>query len=141
MNEFIALVALKNRTLNLQIIKSFSVLILNINNPTTLYYIFSNNFINQIISNDYESNDEEFMSYYINFMKSLSLKIDQTTIQFFFRKQTNSFPLLYSALKFYNHHDSMIKNVVRNIVLTILKGKIIFLNKFSKLSACCGLLQ
>jgi hypothetical protein len=123
MNEFIYLASLNNRNINLQIIKSFSVLILNTSNTTTLYYIFSNNFINQIISNDYEKYDDDFISYYVNFIKSLSLKIDQMTIQFFFHKQFNSFPLLQSALKMYNHSDAMIKNVVRNIVLTVLKSK------------------
>jgi protein CLEC16A len=124
MNEFITLSQANNKAISLQIIKSFSVLILNTSNTTTLYYIFSNNFINQIISNDYEKQDEDFLSYYINFLKSLSLKIDETTIQFFFSRQTNTFPLLQSALKMYNHSDPMIKNVVRNIVLTILKSKL-----------------
>lgn len=123
MNEFIFLSNMNNRNINLQIIKSFAVLILNTTNTTTLYYIFSNNFINQIIDNDYERYDEDFLSYYVNFIKSLSLKIDTTTIQFFFHRQLNSFPLLHSALKLYNYHDPMIKNVVRNIVLTILKSK------------------
>jgi len=123
MNEFISLSNMNNRSMNLQIIKSFSVLILNMTNTTTLYYIFSNNFINQIISHDYEKYDDEFVSYYVNFIKSLSLKIDTTTVQFFFHKQANSFPLLQSALKMYNHTDPMIKNVVRNIILTIMKSK------------------
>jgi protein CLEC16A len=124
MNEFIYLSNLQNRNINLQIIKSFSVLILNLTNTTTLYFIFSNNFINQIITNDYEKYDDDFLSYYVNFLKSLSLKIDRTTIQFFFHKQINSFPLLQSSLKIYNHNDPMIKNVVRNIVLTVLKSNI-----------------
>jgi protein CLEC16A len=125
MNEFIALSNMNNRNINLQIIKSFSVLILNTSNTTTLYFIFSNNFINQIISNDYEKYDDDFLSYYVNFIKSLALKIDQTTVQFFFHKQQNSFPLLQSALKMYNHTDPMIRNVVRNIILTVLRGKIL----------------
>src|SRR4051812_49197999 len=122
MNEFIYLANLNNRNINLQIIKSFSVLILNISNTTTKYFIFSNNFINHIISNDYERYDDEFLSYYVNFIKSLSLTIDTTTIQFFFHKQINSFPLIQSAMKMYNHNDPMIKNVVRNIILTVVKS-------------------
>jgi protein CLEC16A len=133
MHEFILLSNLNNRNISLQIIKSFSVLILNCSNTTTLYYVFSNNFLNQIISNDYEKYDEDFLSYYVNFIKSLSLKIDQTTIQFFFHKQINSFPLVQSALKLYNHNDPMIKNVVRNIILTILKSKYNILSLCSKI--------
>ncbi len=127
MNEFIYLANLNHRSINLQIIKSFSVLILNLSNTTTLYYIFSNNFINQIISNDYEKYDDDFLSYYVNFIKSLSLKIDTTTIQFFYHKQLNSFPLVQSAMKLYNHTDPMIKNVVRNIILTVLKSNLSFI--------------
>jgi len=122
MNEFIYLANKKNMQISLQIIKSFSVLILNTTNTTTLYYVFSNNFINQILTNEYEKYDEDFLSYYVNFIKSLSLKIDNTTIQFFFQKQFFSFPLLESSLKLYNHSDPMIKNTVRNILLTILKS-------------------
>lgn len=131
MNEFLLLNNMNHKQINLQIIKSFAVLILNTTNLSTLYYLFSNNFINQIVSNDYVKYDDDFLSYYINFLKSLVQKLDETTIQFFFNKQFNSFPLLQSALKFYNHHDPMVKNTVRNILLTILKSKnffIIFLN-------------
>ena len=127
MNEFLHLCNMNDKQINLQIIKSFAVLILNTTNMTTLYYLFSNNFINQIISNDYEKYDEDFLSYYINFLKSLVQKMDQTTVQFFFHKQYNSFPLLQSALKYYNHHDPMVKNTVRNIVLTVLKSNFFYL--------------
>ena len=121
MNEFIYLTTLGRRAISIQIIQSFSLLILNVTTPTTLYFIFSNNFINQIISQDYSKYDDEFIAYFINFIKSLSLKIDTTTIQFFFHEQYNSFPLIQSSMRFYNHTDSMIKTTVRNILLTFMK--------------------
>lgn len=123
MNEFIYLANLDNRSINLQIIKSFSMLILNVSNPQMLYYIFSNNFINQILSNDYEKYDDEFISHYVNFLKSLSSKLDTTTIQFFFHKQYNSFPLCSATLKLYNYPETMVKNTVRNILLSLFKLK------------------
>ena len=118
MNEFI--IASKNKDIEilLQIIKSMSALILSISNKASIYYIFSNNFINNIITNDdIQESSEDFLSFYVNFLKSLSLKIDATTLQLFFQKEKNSFPLLENALKLYNNEDSMIKNVVRNIFL------------------------
>lgn len=124
MNEFLNLSKALNLKINLQIIKSFSLLVTNLSNKETLYYIFSNNFINDIISiiyNDNNNNDPDFLSYYINFIKTLSLKIDDVTINFFFHKQKNQFPILDTALKLYNYPDSMINNVVRNIFLTIIK--------------------
>jgi hypothetical protein len=122
MNEFIYLAnKSNNKEINLQIIKSFAALILTLKNNITIYYLFSGNFINQIISNHFEQYDEDFLSYYVNFLKSLSMKIDLTTIRLFFHEETNSFPLLETSLKLYNHPDPMIKNVIRNIFLTFAK--------------------
>ena len=118
MKEFIVASKSRNMDILLQIIKSMSALILTISNKASLFYIFSNNFINNIITNDdIQESNEDFLSFYVNFLKSLSLKIDTTTIQLFFQKEKNSFPLLENALKLYNNDDSMIKNVVRNIFL------------------------
>ena len=118
MNEFIVASKIKNMDIFLQIIKSMSNLILTIKNKASLFYIFSNNFINKIItSDDIQESSEDFLSFYVNFLKSLSLQIDTTTLQLFFQKEKNSFPLLENALKLYNHEDSMIKNVVKNIFL------------------------
>ncbi len=123
MNELIYLNSLGSRVISIQIIQSLSIMILNITNPMTIYFMFSNNFINQIISLDYSNYDDEFIAYYVNFMKSLSLKIDSNTIQFFFHEQHNSFSLIESSMKLYNHPDSMIRTTVRNIFLTFLKLK------------------
>ena len=101
-----------------------SVLIININNKIILYYILSNNFINKIIksiNSEIINSNEDFLSHYVNFLKSISLKIDLTTLQFFFMSQTGSFPLLESALSLYNHPDKMIQSVVKNILLILLK--------------------
>ena len=108
----------------MQIVKTLSVLIINISNKVTLYYLLSNNFINKIIgtiNDDFIKYDEDFLSYYVNFLKSISLKIDLTTLQFFFMSQTNNFPLLEVALSLYNHEDKMIQSVVKNILLIMLK--------------------
>lgn len=121
MNEFIYLSSLDNRNLSLQIIKVFSILILSISNSQTLYYLFSNNFINQIMCNDFEKYDEEFVSHYVNFLKSLMSRLDSITIQFFFHKSFNSFSICSSCLKLYNYPDPMIKNTVRNIILGLFK--------------------
>ena len=95
MKEFI--IASKSKTIEilLQIIKSMSSLILTITNKASLFYIFSNNFINDIITNDkIIESSEDFLSFYINFLKSLSMKIDVTTIKLFFQPEKNIFPLL-----------------------------------------------
>ena len=118
MQEFIRASKSKTMDILLQIIKSLSSLILTITDKAFLFYLFSNNFINNIITNDkIIESSEDFLSFYINFLKSLSLKIDVTTIKLFFHPEKNSFPLLENALKLYNYEDSMIRNVVKNIFL------------------------
>ena len=121
MKEFIVASKSKNMDIFLQIIKSMSDLILTIKNKASIFYFFSNNFINNIITSDIVTeSSEDFLSFYVNFLKSLSLQIDTTTLQLFFHQEKNSFPLLENALKLYNHEDSMIKNVVKNIFLKFL---------------------
>ena len=124
MKEFIKASKTKYFDILLQIIKSLSALILTISNQASLYYIFSNNFINNIITNDdifMQESNEDVLTFYVNFLKSLTMKIDSTTIQLFFQKEQGSFPLLENAIKLYNNDDPMVKNVVRNIFLKFVK--------------------
>ena len=62
----------------------------------------------------------------------MALQINNDTIKFFFNQvrlllllQTyqrfNSFPLYATAIKFYNHPDSMVRNAIRIIALTVIK--------------------
>jgi hypothetical protein len=107
--------------INLEIITTFSFLMINIKSKTYLYYFFSKNLLNKIINKDYSNYDEEFLSYYVNFLKSLSLRLDEVSVQLFYIEKTNNFPIIENILKLYNHRDSMVRNVVRNIILNILK--------------------
>jgi len=109
--------------INLEIINTFSFLMINIKTIHYLYYFFSKNLLNKIISKDFSKYDEEFLSYYVNFLKSLSLRLDDVSVQLFYDEKTNNFPIIENVVKLYNHRDSMIRNVVRNVVLNILKIK------------------
>ena len=123
LSEFAILSSYDNYNINLEIINTFSFLMININTKSYLYYLFSGNTLNKIINKDPSQYDDEYLSYYINFLKSLSLRLDETTINLFYLEKLNSFPLIENALEFYNHEDSMVRSVVRNIVLNILKIK------------------
>ena len=123
MSKFLQLSSYDSYLIDLQLIKSLSFLLINIKNKPSLYYLCSNNLLNKIISKDYSKYDDEFLSYYVNFLKSLSLLLDETSIQLFYIEKNNSFPLVENILKFYNHKDSMIRNVVRNTVMNILNVK------------------
>ena len=52
------------------------------------------NIIDKIISLREDNQKEEFLTYQINFMKSLTLKIDEKNLFYFFDKDINQFPIL-----------------------------------------------
>ena len=120
-HDLIVLMSRKNKEVNIQIIKFFSVLMTNLSDKHIFYFLFNCDFINQHIYDDNEPIEGDYLYYYISFIKSLILKINSKTIGFFYHAQTYTFPLLGNCLKFYNHPDSMISNTARNIFLVILK--------------------
>ena len=107
-----------------------------------LDYLLSNNHINNIIIHKFDFTDEEIMAYYISFLKTLSLKLNNHSIHFFFNevinlnlfffnnlnkkiyfKRTNEFPLYVEAIKFFDHPEAMVRIAVRTITLNIYRGK------------------
>ena len=110
----------KIKDINLQLIKTFSKLINNITDEMLFYYLMSNNFINNIISNNYFKYDNNYLEFYINFLKILSSKLNKTNLQFLFLEEINSFPLLEKSIKFYNHPDIKIKNTIKTIFLKVI---------------------
>jgi len=121
--DIVTLMSKKNKDINIQIIKFFSVLFTNLSDKHINYFIFNCDFINQQINALNESINPDYLYYYISFVKSLILKINTRTIEYFYHGRSYSFPLLGNCLKFYNHPDSMISNTARNIFLVILKIK------------------
>ena len=122
-HDLIIIMSKKNKEINIQIIKFFSVLMTNLSEKHILYFLFNCDFINQHVYEENDSIEGDYLYYYISFVKSLILKISTKTIGFFYHAQTYSFPLLGNCLKFYNHPDSMISNTARNIFLYVLKMK------------------
>ena len=79
------------------------------------------NIIDKIISINELNQKDEFLTYQINFMKSLTLKINEQNLFYFFDKDINLFPILTKSFSLYNNTDPMIRNVVKNILLSIIK--------------------
>lgn len=61
------------------------------------------------------------MAYYISFLKTLSFKLNDHTIHFFFNEHTNDFPLYTEAIKFFNHNEKMVRIAVRTLTLNVFK--------------------
>eukprot|EP01119_Soliformovum_irregulare_P014909 TRINITY_DN4131_c0_g1_i1.p1 TRINITY_DN4131_c0_g1~~TRINITY_DN4131_c0_g1_i1.p1 ORF type:complete len:976 (-),score=250.71 TRINITY_DN4131_c0_g1_i1:40-2967(-) len=110
-----------SRDVKIQLIQTLSILVENIRNEGSLYYILSNNHINELITHKFDFSDDEITAYYISLLKTLSLKLNKFTIQFFFNSMENDFPLYTEAIKFFNHRESMIRIAVRTLTLNVYK--------------------
>ena len=98
--------------------------IIKLQDKKILFYFFSNDYMNQLILNislSIEERDIDFLSYYINFLKTIANKLDKSTLSLFFHKENNNFPLLDEASVFFKFQDVMIKNTARNIFLSLIK--------------------
>uniref|UniRef100_I3KF95 C-type lectin domain containing 16A n=1 Tax=Oreochromis niloticus TaxID=8128 RepID=I3KF95_ORENI len=85
------------------------------------YYIFSTFVFFSLPFFFFDFSDEEIMAYYISFLKTLSLKLNNHTVHFFYNEHTNDFALYTEAIKFFNHPESMVRIAVRTITLNVYK--------------------
>lgn len=122
--------------LTLQLLQTLSIMLQNIQLETSLFYLFSNNHVNELIECDFDFDDEEVMAYYISLLKTISLKLNPATVQFFFdygdgvrggnKKSSDapgaklaSFPLFTRAVGFVEHPESMVRAAARTVVLNV----------------------
>ena len=122
--KIILLTKYNDKNINIIIIKNLGLLIPSLQNKKILFYFFSHDYMNQIILNlslSIEEQDNDYLSYYINFLKTIANKLDTSTLSLFFHRENNNFPLLDEASGFFNCQDVMIKNTSRNIFLSIIK--------------------
>jgi hypothetical protein len=109
----------------IQLIQTLSMMIENMRTPSSLYFMLSNNRINDLISHhefDF-ARDEDLLAHYVSFLKTLALKLDPNTVQFFFNAREQCFPLLTEAAAYHAHRETMVQTAVRNLVLQVLSVK------------------
>ncbi len=110
----------KIKDISYAILKTICFLTLNIENENLIKEIYSSKIINNVISIKFK-NEDELNEFLINFMKSLTLKLNKDNISYFYNYEINDFPILTTALSYYNSKNGMIRNVVRNIILQIIR--------------------
>jgi len=68
-------------------------------------------------------NTDELIAYYVSLLKTLSLRLNHRTLQFFFQPQTQppTFPLLTEALPYHSHDEQMVFNASRTLTLHVLQ--------------------
>lgn len=90
-----------------QVLQTLSIIIQNVRSETGIFFLFSNNHINNIVEVRFDFEDEEVLGYYISFLKTISLKLNKRTVQFFFdlKAGMTTFPLYSEACKFAHHKE------------------------------------
>ncbi|CAM6039399.1 unnamed protein product [Sphagnum compactum] len=105
-----------------QLLQTLSIMIQNITSKHARYYLFSNEHINQLITYPFDFQHEELLAYYIIFLRTISMKLDQNTVSFFIKTNHDevvSFPLYSEAIKFFHHEEGMVRIAVRTITLSV----------------------
>lgn len=104
-----------------QVLQTLSIMIQNLRSETSVFYLFSNNHINDIVQLSFDFEDEEVLGYYISFLKTISLKLNASTVQFFFQDngEVSAFPLYTEAIRFINHREGMVRTAVRTLTLNV----------------------
>lgn len=103
------------------VIDCFSMLIVNLSQESSIHYILSSQAVNNLLQVRFMALDLELAEYYINFVKSISTKLNDGTVHIFLNEKIAGFPLLWQTIRFYNHPETLIRNTCRNIILAIFK--------------------
>jgi len=63
---------------HVQVLQTLSIIIQNVRSETAVFFLFSNNHVNNIVDLDFDFDDEEVLGYYISFLKTISLKLNRS---------------------------------------------------------------
>ena len=121
-----------------QVLQTISMLITNVSDTKSLYYLLSNNYINEVVASMVPLQQftdkalDEILPVYVSFLKNLALQLtkSQELFQFFCDQNGTtsslpSFPLFYAAVEVISsplnvaRTDSFISTTVLNVILNI----------------------
>ncbi|XP_038983749.1 protein TRANSPARENT TESTA 9-like isoform X2 [Phoenix dactylifera] len=123
MGEFVRILRISRpNKVALQLLQTMSIMIQNLRSEHAIYYIFSNEHINSLITYSFDFQNEELLSYYISFLRAVSGKLNKNTISLLVKTQNEeviSFPLYVEAIRFAFHEESMVRIAVRALTLNV----------------------
>ncbi|KAJ7955850.1 Protein CLEC16A like [Quillaja saponaria] len=123
MGEFVRILKIsRTMTVPLQLLQTVSIMIQNLKSEHAIYYMFSNEHMNYLITYSFDFRNEEVLSYYISFLRAISGKLNRNTISLLVKTQNDevvSFPLYVEAIRFAFHEESMIRTAVRTVTLNV----------------------
>ncbi|XP_008799469.2 protein TRANSPARENT TESTA 9-like isoform X2 [Phoenix dactylifera] len=123
MSEFARILRISRPTkVAVQLLQTMSIMIQNLRNEHAIYYIFSNEHFNFLITYSFDFQNEELLSYYISFLRAISGKLNKNTISLLVKTQNDevvSFPLYVEAIRFAFHEETMVRIAVRALTLNV----------------------
>ncbi|KAG5559713.1 hypothetical protein RHGRI_009283 [Rhododendron griersonianum] len=88
MGEFVRVLKISRTiTISLQLLQTISIMIQNLKSEHAIYYMFSNEHINYLITYSFDFRNEELLSYYISFLRAISGKLNRNTISLLVKTQ------------------------------------------------------
>ena len=123
----------------IQVIQTVSILIQNVKKVTSLYYLLSNNYVNELIdfSTSKYRDDLELTTHFISFLKSLAMRMNSETVQFFVSypppvskpsrgvssapPSSITFPMYSRALSFLSSNEEFVRLSAFNVCLNTLQ--------------------
>lgn len=107
---------------HVQILQTLSILISSVKNDTSLYYLLSNNHINEVMVFPHNmTEDESLCAQYVSFIKTLSLRLNDQTVQFFFIEETGAFPILTRSVEMLKEKEPMVRIAAQSAILNVYK--------------------
>ncbi|KAI9341983.1 hypothetical protein BDR26DRAFT_836714 [Obelidium mucronatum] len=111
------------------VLRFFNVLAENIHSDHILFLLFSNNYINSLISHPAFSfrrcspsaASEDGFNYFITLLKNLSNKLNKNSINFFLNENLDDFPLFTEALSLFESEEAMVRIAARTVTLNIFR--------------------
>ncbi|KAL3830141.1 hypothetical protein ACJIZ3_018943 [Penstemon smallii] len=123
MGEFVRIIKISRTVIvSLQLLQTMSIMIQNLKSEHSIYYMFSNEHVNDLITYSFDFRNEELLSYYISFLRAISGKLNKDTISLLVKTENDevvSFPLYVEAIRFAFHEESMIRTAVRALTLNV----------------------
>ena len=109
-------------SVKVQLLQTLAMLVGNIDAGPSVYYMLSNNHINELIRHPFDFGHDEIQAQYVTLLKAIALRLDAQTVQFFVDESAadgKKFPLFEEALKLWRHPERMVRTAVRTIVLSV----------------------
>ncbi|XP_022929617.1 uncharacterized protein LOC111436147 isoform X5 [Cucurbita moschata] len=123
MGEFVRILQIsRTATVSLQLLQTMSIIIQNLKSEHAIYYLFSTEHINKLITYAFDFRNDELLSYYMSFLRAISGKLNKNTISLLVKAQNGkvvSFPMYVEAIQFAFHEESMIHTAVRALTLNV----------------------